>query len=172
MPSRDKLVRIAVYAALAIGLYTVDNFLPLPLPWLRLGVGNLGIVLALMDVGALGAIAVFFLKLILGSIVAGRFLTPFFFFALAGGVLGLGAMIAIKTLGRGFFSAVGISCAGGVFHNIGQLLVARFLLIPSSGLWLLAPIVVLFGVISGTFIGILARLVQLRLRGMEAVGLD
>ncbi len=157
---------------LPLGFYTVDNFLPMPLPWLRLGIGNLGIVLALVDIGALGAFWVFLLKLILGSIIAGRFLTPFFFFAAVGGILGLGAMIITQAVGRRFFSAVGISCAGGVAHNIGQLIVARVLLVPSSGLWVLVPVVVLFGAISGTCIGLFARLVHLRLKIKKTAGLD
>jgi heptaprenyl diphosphate synthase len=160
----DKRSRIAIYGALALGLYTVENFLPTPLPWLRVGIANVAVVLALDELGVIGAVVVFCIKLILGSIITGRFLTPFFFFGAVGGVISLAAMILVRVLGRRMFSVVGISVAGGVFHNIGQLLVARFVLIQSSALWRFFPVLVLFGVGTGIFIGILARLVQSRVK--------
>ncbi|MGQ9677958.1 MAG: Gx transporter family protein [bacterium] len=160
----DRSVRMAVYSALALGLYTVENYLPTPLPWLRFGIGNIAVVLALDELGVTGAVVVFLVKLILGSIIGGRFLTPFFFFGAAGGVLSLAVMILLWVLGRGFFSVVGVSCAGGVFHNIGQLLAARFFLIPSQALWRFLPIIVLVGLGTGSVNGIFARLIQLRLR--------
>lgn len=160
----DRSVRMAVYSALAIGLYTVENYLPTPLPWLRFGIANVAVVLALDELGITGAVVVFLVKLIIGSIIGGRFLTPFFLFGAAGGVLSLVAMILLWVVGRRFFSVVGVSCAGGVFHNIGQLLTARVLLIHSSALWRLLPIFVLIGLGTGSVNGILARLIHLRLR--------
>lgn len=158
-----KPARIAIYGALAIGLWMVENYLPTPLPWLKLGIANVAVVLALDELGGVGALAVFFLKLIVGSVVTGRLLTPFFFFSAFGGGLALVAMIITRTLGRNCFSVVGISCVGGVFHNIGQLFGARILLVPSASLWQLLPILTLLGTITGMLMGLLARLVQLRL---------
>ncbi len=160
----DKRSRIPIYGALALGLYTVENYLPTPLPWLRLGIANVAVVLALDELGVIGAVVVFFIKLILGSIITGRFLSPFFFFGAVGGVISLAAMVLLWVLGRKAVSVVGISVVGGVFHNIGQLLVARFVLIQSSALWRFLPVLVLIGVGTGTLIGILARLIQSRVK--------
>lgn len=160
----DKRSRIPIYGALAIGLYTVENYLPTPLPWLRVGIANVAVVLALDELGVIGAVVVFFIKLILGSIITGRFLTPFFFFGAAGGVISLAAMVLVRILGRRVFTVVGLSVAGGVFHNLGQLVVARFVLIQSSALWRFLPVLILMGVSTGTLIGILARLIQSRVK--------
>ncbi len=162
MGSPDKSLWIAIYGALAIGLWSVENYLPSPLPWLRLGIANVAIVLALDELGGLGALAVLLLKLIIGSIVTGRFLTPFFFFGTVGGGLSLLVMVLIRILGKKKLSVVGISCAGGAFHNLGQLAVAQLLLSPNISLLRLLPILTLIGTITGTTIGLLARLVQLR----------
>ncbi len=162
MPSPDKAGRVAIYGALAIGLWTVENYLPTPLPWLRLGLANMAVVLALDELGVGAGVAVLLLKLVVGSMLAGRFLTPFFFFGAAGGGLALLAMAFLKLAGRRYITVVGLSCAGGVCHNIGQLVVARFLLVSSPVLLRLLPLLSLLGVITGTLVGLLARLVQLR----------
>jgi heptaprenyl diphosphate synthase len=164
MVLQDRIRRIAIYGALAVGLYTVENLLPTPLPWLRIGVANVAVVLALTDLGLTAAALVFLAKLILGSIITGRFLTPFFFFGAVGGVIALGAMLLVWVFGRKVVSVVGISVAGGVFHNIGQLLIARFALIQSPALWRLLPVFIVIGVGTGTGIGIVARLIQLRIK--------
>ncbi len=161
-----KPARVAIYGALAVGLYTVENLLPSPLPWLRVGASNIAILLALYDLGAGGAAAVFLLKLLVGSVLVGRFLTPFFWFALFGGGASLAAMMVARMIGGRFLSVVGVSVVGGVFHNIGQLAVARLMLIPSDSVWLLLPVLGLVGVVSGALIGVATRLVQLKLAKM------
>ena len=109
-----RVVRIATYGALAIGLYTVENLLPSPIPWLRIGASNVAVVLALYELGVVPAAGVLLLKLVLGSLLFGRFLSPFFWFGLAGGTLGLAAMAVAVTAGRRWLSVVGVSIAGGV----------------------------------------------------------
>ncbi len=155
-----RVVRIATYGALAIGLYTVENLLPSPIPWLRIGASNVAVVLALYELGVVPAAGVLLLKLVLGSLLFGRFLSPFFWFGLAGGTLGLAAMAVAFTAGRRWLSVVGVSIAGGVFHNVGQLAVARLLLLPADAASYLLPILVLVGTVGGGVIGIVAGLVQ------------
>jgi len=157
------VVRIAVYGALAVGLYTVENLIPSPLPWLRVGASNIAILLALYDLGTRGAVAVFLLKLLLGSILVGRFLTPFFWFAAFGGCASLLAMVLARMVAGRFMSIVGVSVIGGVFHNTAQLVVARLVMVPSNSVWFLLPVLELVGVVSGALVGVAARLVQLKL---------
>lgn len=162
LPS-SRPVRVAVYSALAVGLYTVENLIPSPLPWLRVGVSNIAILLALDGMGAACALAVFFLKLFLGSMLVGRLFTPFFWFALAGGGAGLAAMVLCRFLFRRALGIVGVSIVGGVFHNAGQLAVAGLLLVPGGALLMLLPVLVLVGAVTGGLVGAAARAVQLRL---------
>ena len=58
-------------------------------------------------------------------------------YSLAGGLLSLAVMVILKK--RGSFSVFGVSMAGGVFHNVGQLIVA------------------IAGVITGFIIGVVAN---------------
>jgi len=163
MASPGNQAKVAVYGALAIGLYTIENLLPSPFPWLRLGLANVAVVLALYQVGIGGAWMVFLLKLVVGSSLVGRFLTPFFWFAAVGGTVSLCLMTLTKlALGR-VVKIVGTSIIGGFAHNVAQLTLARLLLVPSSSVWLLLPVLGILGIGTGMVVGIVARLVQLRL---------
>jgi len=156
-------MRVAVYAALATGLYVAEGALPSPLPWLRLGAANIAVVLALFDLGVSAAVFAVVLKLVLGSVLLGRFLTPFFWFGAAGSFAGLALMVLVRAAGGRLVGPVGASAAAGVGHNLGQLAVARLLLLPGPAAAALVPVLILAGTASGTAVGVLARLVQLRL---------
>jgi heptaprenyl diphosphate synthase len=165
MESRARTARIALYGALAVGLYTVENLIPSPLPWLRVGASNAALLLALFELGPGAAGAVFLLKLLLGSLLVGRFLTPFFWFALAGGSASLGLMVLARWLGRKVLGVVGVSIIGGVGHSLAQLGVARLMILPSDAAWVLVPVLVLVGTVSGLVVGLLAQAVLRRLKG-------
>ena len=47
-----------------------------------------------------------------------------FFYSVAGAILSLGVMLLLKEAGK--FSILGVSMAGGIFHNLGQVIVAVF----------------------------------------------
>uniref|UniRef100_A0A7C4G8X9 Heptaprenyl diphosphate synthase n=1 Tax=candidate division WOR-3 bacterium TaxID=2052148 RepID=A0A7C4G8X9_UNCW3 len=163
MESRARAARVAVYAALATGLYMAESVLPGPLPWLRIGVANVGVVLALYDIGAGAAAVAVGIKLVLGSLLLGRLLTPFFWLGAAGSLAGLALMVLVKTVAGRVVGPVGASAAGGVGHNLGQLAAARLLMLPGTAAAALMPVMMLTGTVSGTAVGLLVRLVQLRL---------
>lgn len=163
MESHARNIRVAVYAALATGLYMAESAMPGPLPWLRIGAANIGVVLALYDLGVSAAVAAAGIKLVLGSILLGRFLTPFFWLSATGSLAGLVLMVLVKATSGRFVGPVGASAVGGVGHSLGQLAVARLLLLPGPAAAALVPVMVLTGTVSGAVVGIIARLVQRQL---------
>lgn len=163
MESQDRIVRISLLAGLGVVLYTIENFLPTPLPWLRIGLSNVAILLALYIFEFKGAIWVFGLKILLGSLIAGRLFSPFFFFALGGGSVALIVMSLAKRLLSPPLSIVGVSMLGGVTHNITQLLIAYILLFPYYQLIFLIPLLTLLGLVTGSIIGIISLMVLKRL---------
>ena len=164
MESQDRIVRISLLAGLGVVLYTIENFLPTPLPWLRIGISNVAILLALYTFGFKGALWVFGLKILLGSLIAGRLFSPFFFFALGGGSVSLIVMSLAKKLLSPSLSIVGVSMLGGVVHNITQLFIAYLLLFPYHQLLFLIPILTLLGLVMGSIIGIISSMVLKRLK--------
>jgi heptaprenyl diphosphate synthase len=75
-------------------------------------------------------------------------------YSLAGGLLSFLVMLLLKKTGG--FSAIGVSIAGGVSHNIGQILVAAAVL-KSSGVFYYLPVLMSAGILTGALMGILTQ---------------
>lgn len=148
---------LALLAGLSVALYTVENLIPLPLPWLRLGMGNIGVLLALYILGPVDGFLVLLIKVVIGSLFSGRFLSPFFLFALGAGPPSYWVMVAVKALFGRWLGPVGVSVSGAVSHNMFQLVIAYFLMVHSIGIFYLTPVLVVIATLAGTVIGITVR---------------
>ena len=79
-------------------------------------------------------------------------------YSLAGGILSFLVMCLLKRM-KGF-SVTGVSIAGGVSHNIGQLTVA-VLVVQNLKIAFYFPALMLAGLVTGGVIGILADRIKL-----------
>ena len=70
-------------------------------------------------------------------------------------------VLARKT---GLFSTTGVSLLGGVFHNIGQILIAMVMLETTRLIYYL-PVLMVAGIVSGILIGILGAMITERVQG-------
>ena len=86
-----------------------------------------------------------------------------FLYSLGGMLLSFFTMAILRKTGK--FSIVSVSCMGGVMHNMGQLVMAFFIL-QTQVLWTYLPVLILTGVISGVVIGILGGILMERLKGI------
>ena len=82
-------------------------------------------------------------------------------FSLAGAVVSLGLMVILKK--TKWFSVVGVSVAGGISHNIAQIVVASFVVGNLNLFWYL-PVLLVSGVIAGFLMGMLATEVLNRIQ--------
>ena len=78
-------------------------------------------------------------------------------YSLAGSLLSF--LIMAVMAGSGRFHLPVISAAGGVMHNMGQVIVA-YLVIRTYGIWYYVPVLILAGLAAGAVNGILAALVM------------
>lgn len=159
---------LALLAGLSIALYTVENLIPLPIPWLRIGIGNVGVLMALYMLGPLDGFFVLLLKIIIGSLFSGRFLSPFFLFALGAGIPSYWLMAAFRHLLGRWFGPVGISVAGAVSHNLFQLAIAYLIVVQSPSIFYLAPVLVVLGTVAGFLIGAAVRAILPRI-GVDSI---
>ena len=149
-----------ILAALALIFSYIEAILPLStgIPGVKLGVANLAVVVALYLYGFPFALFVNLIRiLIAGLLFNGLFGAVY---SLAGGMLSLFFMVLLKK--TNLFSVAGISMAGGVAHNLGQLMVAA-LIISNIKLFYYFPVLLFAGMVSGILMGILAHFILQKL---------
>lgn len=161
--SAHDIARLGMLLALATALHTFEAQLPaLPIPGAKIGLANIVSLLALFAFGFRDAVLLVVLRQIAGSIVIGTFLTPAFFFGLAGSLLSVFVMAAIRWLWRGAGPVV-VSLGGATAHNMGQLLVAWWLT-GQAAVFLYLPYLLWFAVPAGALVGRLFELLLPYLR--------
>jgi heptaprenyl diphosphate synthase len=145
--------RIAAYTVAAITLTLAEAAIPSPLPGVKPGLANIIVLVVLMRYGWRDAAWVSLLRVFAGSIVFGQFLAPGFFLALTGALCSLGVLGVSVHLPARWFGPVSHSILAAFAHIGGQILLARFWLIPHDGVFYLLPLfaasALFFGLING-----------------------
>lgn len=157
---KKKLPLYGVLVALAFVLSYVEMLVPfsLGIPGVKLGLANLVTLVALYLLPVPGAAAVALCRIVLAGFTFGSLSSMLY--ALCGGALSFLVMWFCKRLPA--FSPVGVSIAGGVAHNIGQLACA-VLVMQTVGLSWVLPVLLLSGTVAGALIGVLGGLLLRRL---------
>ena len=157
---KKNLPLYGVLLALAFVLSYVEALVPfsLGIPGVKLGLANLVTLVALYLLPAPGAATVALCRIVLAGFTFGSMSSMLY--ALCGGVLSFFVMWLCKKLP--VFSPVGVSVAGGVAHNIGQLACA-IVVMQTVGLSWYLPVLLLSGTVAGAVIGVLGGLVVRRL---------
>jgi heptaprenyl diphosphate synthase len=153
-PART-VTRLGLLAGTAVILFVLESLVPRPVPWLRLGLGNLPVLAALLLYGFGAALCVSLVKVFLGGLFSGGLGGPATVMALGAGISSLAAMAVVRRWMPRVFSPVGLSIIGAVVHQLVQLaLAARF--VGHRGVLALLPLALLAGLASGGGIGLLA----------------
>lgn len=155
-----KITIVALMAALALIFSYIEVLIPfnVGIPGIKLGIANLVIIVSLYYLGTGYA----FIVNVVRILIAGLLFNGLFgaVYSLAGALVSFAVMILLKRIK--FFSVTGISMAGGVAHNLGQILVAAFL-VSNIKVFVYFPVLIISGVISGAVIGVLAYLILRKL---------
>ena len=164
----QKVAFLGLCTAVALVLAYVELLLP-PLfaavPGIKLGLPNIVIVFILYRFGLRYAATVSLVRILAVTLLFGNPMT--LAYSIAGAVLSLAVMSLLKKIN--FLSTVGVSVAGGVFHNVGQILVAMLLLRTAElGYYLIVLSVT--GTISGILIGLCGGILVYRLKSKNLSG--
>lgn len=156
-----KMTTLALLAASAFVLSWVDSMIPVSgaLPGAKLGLGNLAVLMGLYLLGPGPGAVLCFVKILLSTLLFGNAFA--FFYSLAGGILSYLVMLGLKN----HCSVVFTSVMGGVFHNLGQLLVAAVVL-ETAGLLSYFPVLLLCGLGAGAAVGVVGGILAKRLEGL------
>lgn len=158
MPSQDNY-RIALLSAYALALHGFESLIPMPIPWLRIGLSNIITLATFILFGFRSALMVTLIRVMLASVFTGSFLGPGFILSLGGGVSAIFAIGIVSYAVPGLFGTVGLSLISAFFHNLTQLFLAYVLFIRSiEPVLFITPILILIGALTGLVNGLVADL--------------
>lgn len=159
MKKTKRLVLLAMLTAVAMILSYVESLLPsVGIPGVKMGLANIAVIFALFRFGWKEAAALSLVRVVLVSLLFGS--VGAMLYSLAGAVLSLAVMALVRRIDR--FSTVGISVAGGVAHNAGQILMAMLILQTKQLLGYL-PVLAVSGIAGGVLTGLAAALLIRRI---------
>ena len=152
-----KVAFLGLYTAVTLILAYVEAILP-PLwsavPGIKMGLPNIMILFLIYRFSFKEAAAVSLVRLLAVALLFGNIMT--LAYSVAGAGLSLGIMVLLKKTDR--FSMVGVSITGGIFHNLGQILVAM-LVLETAEIGYYMIILTLTGTVAGILVGFAGFLV-------------
>lgn len=161
---KTKVAYFGIFTTVALIFSYIESLIPVPIgiPGIKLGLANLVIVVALykMSVREAGLLSV--LRIVLSGFMFANMFS--ILYSLSGGLLSLLMMSMLKRTNK--FSVIGISISGGVFHNIGQLIMAS-LVLESFSLTYYLPVLLISGLVTGFIIGIVSNEMLKRMKKIE-----
>ena len=160
---------LSLIVALAVVLHRLDALLPLPSPWIKLGLANVMTLITLIFFGFRDALTVTLLRVLLGSIIGGTFLSPTFFLSLFGSVAAVFTMSWIYYRGKSPFSLVGVSVCAAYTHTLTTVACIYFFWIQQGFFFNLLPVFFTFTLIAGVCTGIIGNFITKQLAERQVV---
>lgn len=148
---KSRVAYFGVFTALALIFSYIETLIPINfgIPGIKLGLANLIIVVALYKLELKEVYMLAVVRILLSGFIFGNYFS--IIYSLAGGLLSLTVMALLKR--QEGFSVMGISMAGGVFHNVGQMIVA-VLVVETFSISYYLPVLLIAGLITGLVIGV------------------
>ena len=161
---KNRVAYFGVFTALALMFSYIETMIPIQfgVPGIKLGFANIMIVIMLYKSSAKEALLLSSVRIMLSGFLFGNLSS--ILYSIAGGVLSLEIMTLLKK--QGGFSVIGVSVAGGVSHNVGQLIVAM-LVVETYQVGYYFPVLLVAGVLTGLGIGVASQEVLKRIRNIR-----
>ena len=159
---KSSVAFLGLFTAFAMILSYVERLIPtfVAIPGIKLGLPNIAIIVILYKFGEKEAFIISILRVLLSSLLFTNGITMLY--GLVGATLSFIVMILLKNA----LSLVTVSILGGVVHNVGQIIVAYFILQTEQLMYWL-PVLIISGVIAGAVIGLIAALTYKKLDKVE-----
>lgn len=158
--SAARTAKYGMLIALAFLFSYIEAMIPIPfpMPGIKLGLANLVTIVGLYTVGIPGTAAIAVVRVVLVGFTFGNLFSMWY--GLSGCILSLICMSLLRRWGR--LGILGVSAAGGVAHNLGQLCMAAFL-VENGAVFVYFPVLMAAGTAAGALIGLLGGLIVERL---------
>lgn len=146
----------ALLGAFCFFLSAIEYMLPKPMPFMRLGIANLPILLAVDLLPFPWFITLAIVKVIGMSLISGSLFSFIAIFSLMGTLTAALVMWASRKLGGRLISQIGVSILGALASNAVQVVLARYVVFGQAA-WLIAPLFLAMGLVTGTALGVFAE---------------
>lgn len=147
--------RTCYVASTTLLLSALEYLIPKPLPFLKLGLANLPLLVVLESFGWKEFLVLALLKVCGSSIISGTLFSYVFLLVFFGGMASAVVMKGVSSLLKGHISPVGCSVLGALASNLIQLWGASMLVYGPS-IWVAAPLLLSIGLASSVILGFLA----------------
>lgn len=147
---KQKTAYLGLFSAVAIILGYVESLVPVfaGIPGIKLGLANLAVLFILKRYSFREAALVSIVRILIIGFMFGNLFS--ILYSLAGAALSMTVMTLLQK--NTSFSLIGVSVAGGVSHNIGQLIIAMFV-VNNASVFVYTPALLVSGVAAGVVIG-------------------
>lgn len=137
-------------------LSMIEYAIPKPIPFMRLGIANMGIMLSLYVLPIKQVLFLTLIKVFLQALISGTFFSYIFVFSLIGSFSSVFVMLFCKCFFKSKISFLGICLSGALANNLSQILLS-YLMIFKSSTSFIAPILLISGFISSIVLGTLTQ---------------
>lgn len=167
---KNRTIWLGFMIATACTIYVIESFVMrmLPFPFLRIGFSNIIVLYLIIHDKFWTAIVVNIAKSLIGGLITFTLMTPATALSLAGGLSAILIMFLFYRIHLGL-SIFGVSIAGAVGHNLAQLFMVRWLIIPNTNVFMLTPILILLGMVSGFIISYLTLIMDEKLNNIRLI---
>ena len=150
-------VNIALLGAFCLFLSAVEYMIPKPLPFMRIGLANLPLMMALDILPFPAFLALIGIKVTGQGLITGTLFSYIFLFSLTGTFLSALIMFFLRRIfGRDRISLIGVGTAGAFISNISQLALAHVFIFQENTRYI-APPFLAAGILTGIVLGILCE---------------
>jgi heptaprenyl diphosphate synthase len=154
--SERRLDVIVFFGALCLFFSTIEYLFPKPVPFFRLGLANIPVLLSLTMFSPTYVFLLVALKVVGQGLVNGTLASYVFLFSVAGSVTSAVVMLVAYHAGRRWISLIGVSVFGALASNSVQITLSVLFIFGESS-WVIAPVFLGLGVASGVVVGMFAE---------------
>ncbi|HDQ13910.1 MAG TPA: hypothetical protein ENN41_03745 [Sediminispirochaeta sp.] len=165
----NKLDTISLFAALSLFLSIVELLIPKPIPFLRIGLANLPLLVALSFFSTREFLTLVLLKIFGQAIVGGTLFSYVFLFSAVGSLSSAVIMMMLRNLYPRYIGMIGIGVFGAFGSNVAQLFFAAWMIFGGSTKYI-APLFLLVGTLSGALLGGITDFVLTRSHWLRSYG--
>ena len=159
---------LALLAAVALFLASAEHVIPKPVPFLKLGLANLPVLVGLTVLRPREIFTLVGLKIVGQGLVQGTLFSYVVLFSAAGSLASAAVMLGLHRTLSPHLSLVGIGVMGAMASNLAQITSARLLIFGPSA-WLIAPAFLITGTVSALLLGLFAERFVQRSRWLRAL---